>query len=134
MILSVATLNLPEIAFKIESTRILMRRKSRRYLPSRDIIFWATILILAQVIDGTLTSFGLSSFGNDVEGNAIIRHLAINYGYLPALILTKSVAITLVGFLALAAKKVAWIKSTLIALNCVYCFFAILPWTYLLFI
>ena len=134
MILSVATLNLPEIVFQIEGMKVLTRRKLRRYIPTRDIVFLAAILILAQVLDGMLTSCGLSSFGNEVEGNALIRQLAINYGHLAALVFTKSIAIILVGFLALVAKRVVWVKSTLIALNCIYGIFAILPWTYLLFL
>lgn len=132
MILSVAILNLPNIALNIHRARLRGGYIVKKLLPNCEVLLWATLLVLAQLADAILTSYGLSSYGNEVEGNLLIRHLADTYGQFAALVLTKSVAILLVTFLALAAKKVAWVKSTLIILNCVYCFFAILPWSYLL--
>jgi apolipoprotein N-acyltransferase len=92
------------------------------------------VMIALQILDGVLTSIGMSRFGTEMEGNLLLRHLMELIGHIPALVIVKSVAIATVFGLVVAARQFGWVKNALGALSFVYLVAAIIPWTYILFI
>jgi hypothetical protein len=89
-------------------------------------------LVILQLLDGLLTFWGLSIFGVEMEGNALLRDLAIVYGAAPALFFVKLVAIGFVIFLTLFAHRRRWIRPVIVVLVVLYLVLAIIPWAYLL--
>lgn len=103
-------------------------------LPNATAIYLGCSLVVLQVLDGILTSIGVSRFGTAVEGNPFLRQVMENLGHVSALALLKSLAIVVVILLTFGTTKVNWLKQALAALTCIYLFTAVLPWTYILFI
>jgi tRNA A-37 threonylcarbamoyl transferase component Bud32 len=102
--------------------------------PSRDFIFLGVFLASLQVFDGMLTSMGLTRFGTHAEGNPMMRFLIEHIGAHQALVTVKVMAVVLVAFLTVLAKRAKWIKDLIGVLSCIYLFAAVLPWIYLLFV
>lgn len=102
--------------------------------PSRDFIFFGVFLASMQIFDGVLTSMGMTRFGTHAEGNPMMRFLIEQIGTHQALVAVKIMAVLLVVFLTVLAKRAKWIKDLIGVLSCVYLFAAVLPWIYLLFV
>ncbi len=129
--LAIAARRLPQ--FPVHSHIALNQEDDFSVTPAWSVIMLGTMLAILQAMDGILTSIGVSRFGLHVEGNPLLRNLMELYGHAPALAITKGLAIFIVIFLTCLAHRVTWVKKALGALNCIYLFFAVLPWTYLLF-
>jgi hypothetical protein len=100
---------------------------------SHSTLLFGSALIAFQAIDGVLTSLGINRAGIQAEANPMIRSLMLELGHIPALAVTKTIAICLILFLISLSLKRRWIEHVLIALSCIYFIGAIIPWTYLLF-
>ncbi len=98
-----------------------------------DAVALGFVLALFQVLDGVLTSIGISRYGTAFEGNPIIRVLMEEFGHVAALGVVKFLAVMIVVALTYFAGKLPWVKKAMGAVTCVYLFAAILPWTYILF-
>ena len=96
---------------------------------SRDILSLGILLAVLQVCDGVLTGIGIAHFGIHAEGNAFLRFLMESVGYIPALVLAKSVAIGIIGALCLLAGRVRWLKTAMTGIAAIYIGAAVLPWT-----
>jgi hypothetical protein len=90
------------------------------------------ILVVLQILDGILTAVGMSQFGPHMEGNALLRMLMHQLGYIPAIVLVKTIAIGVVAGLCIYASRVVWLKHALRGAIVLYVTMAVLPWTYLL--
>lgn len=99
---------------------------------SRELLFLGCALVLLQVLDGLLTGIGMATFGPDMEGNFLLRRLMLTVGYIPALFITKSIAIWTIVFLCSQAGKIAWLRYALHGVCALYFAAAIVPWTYIL--
>lgn len=98
-----------------------------------DLIFFlGTSLVILQILDGILTGFGISLLGIDAEGNALLRALMEQFGFVAALVITKLIAIFLICFVCVSAKKHYWIQYALSSMVFFYTFFAIVPWMVIL--
>ena len=102
--------------------------------PSRGVFVLGICLAFLQVLDGWMTSLGMSRFGIEMEGNLMLRELMFQFGHIPTLTVVKLFSISLIFLLIVNSKRVPWIKGALGAMNCVYIVFAIAPWTHILFI
>lgn len=102
--------------------------------PCRTTMFFGGVLCALQALDGIFTAMGISQFGTEMEGNAFLRHLMEEFGHVPTLAVMKLLAMLVVVFVTMAARKVRWAKGALLTLSCVYLCAAIIPWTYILFI
>jgi len=100
--------------------------------PSREIITLGVFLCILQVVDGVLTSLGVGAFGVSAEGNAFLRFLMEQMGHIPALILTKSLAVFVTFVLCLLSSSVSWVSHALKCVIGVYLLAAIVPWTLIL--
>ena len=101
---------------------------------SREVIVLGTMLVTLQVLDGILTSIGVSRFGTNVEGNPLLRELMLHFGHIPTLAVIKLFAVGIVFSLVALTPRLPWVKHALTAVSGVYICCAIIPWTYLLFI
>jgi hypothetical protein len=90
------------------------------------------ILVVLQVLDGILTGVGMAQYGLHMEGNALLRMLMSYIGYIPALILTKCIAIGIITVLCDQAFRVRWLKYAFGTIIIMYAALAIAPWTYML--
>jgi hypothetical protein len=90
------------------------------------------ILAALQVIDGILTGLGMAHYGTGMEGNVLLRTLMVHIGYVPALIITKALALGVIAGLCHQTVRVSWLKGALTTIIVMYAVFAVLPWTYLL--
>lgn len=97
--------------------------------PTRDIILLGSFLALLQVLDGVMTWIGIYHFGTSAEGNFLLKWLMEAVGYTSALILVKSLAISVVALLCFLSDTVTWLRSALIAVILVYLGAAIIPWS-----
>lgn len=105
------------------------RGAKRQGRSSSDVAALISILVMLQILDGILTSIGVYNFGENIEGNELIRNFMNQVGYLNALLLIKLGAIGLVLSLYPLARYVSWMKTALKLLNTVYFCAAILPWS-----
>jgi uncharacterized membrane protein len=90
------------------------------------------LLLVLQVLDGILTFTGLSIFGVEMEGNALLRRLAEMYGAAPTLFFVKLTAIGFVIFLTLNAHRRRYLRPVIAILVVIYLTLAVIPWVYLL--
>lgn len=95
-------------------------------------VMLGTTLLLMQVLDGILTFAGVSVFGADMEGNALLRDLVSTFGAAKALFFVKAAAAIFVIFLTLRAHRRRWIRPIILALVAVYLILAIAPWAVVL--
>ena len=97
-----------------------------------ELLFLGAILVVLQILDGILTGVGMAQYGLHMEGNALLRLLMSHIGYIPALILTKCVAIAIIALLCSQAFRVRWLKYAFTTIIIMYTTLAIAPWTYML--
>jgi len=91
-----------------------------------------TTLLLMQVLDGILTFAGVSVFGADMEGNALLRDLVSTFGAVKALFFVKAITALFAIFLTLRAHRRRWIRPIIVALVGIYLILAIVPWVVVL--
>ena len=90
------------------------------------------IVVALQILDGILTGLGMFHFGTDMEGNAVLRYMMVNLGFVPALIIAKATAIAVVSGLCIFAYRIWWLKLALRGIIGVYLTMAVAPWTVIL--
>lgn len=100
--------------------------------PTRKVMILGIILATLQIADGLLTAMGMHIFGTNAEGNALLRTLMEQWGSIPALIVAKSLALSVILMLCLLASRVHWLPLAMKGVIAVYLFAAVLPWSYLL--
>ncbi len=86
------------------------------------------LFLVAQVLDGTFTYLGISSFGLS-EGNPLIAYYIREHGLGISLTAAKAVAVVCSMVLHLLG-----LHRTLGLLTLMYMSIAVFPWTYLIFI
>ena len=99
---------------------------------SREIVILGLVLALIQIADGILTGIGINQFGVSAEGNAFIRSMMEAWGYIPALVVIKTFALTVIGMLCMLASIVTWLRSAMKLVIALYLFAAIIPWSMIL--
>ena len=90
-------------------------------------------LVSCQFLDGVLTYMGLSIFGITMEGNVILRDLMQLLGLELSLFFVKSLAVVLTICLCRLSKTNQNITVVMLALIFMYLYFALIPWTRLIF-
>ena len=100
--------------------------------PSRALIYFSIFFVSLQIVDGMLTSIGMTRFGIHGEGNPFLRGLMSNYTPDHVLLVVKSIAVLIILALSYIARKISWIKDLIGTLSCIYLFAAIIPWVYVL--
>jgi hypothetical protein len=97
-----------------------------------EIALLGFIVAVLQVADGVLTGVGMAHFGLHMEGNIILRTLMHHLGYVPALLLVKTIAVGVVASLCIHGWRVRWLKHALRGIIALYLFVAVIPWVVLL--
>jgi Domain of unknown function (DUF5658) len=115
----------PYSHFSTFCARLLVR-------PSPQVLVLGALVALLQLLDGILTGIGVSLMGSHAEGNALLRMLMEQLGYIPALVVAKSVAIVVLIVLCLLAREVRWITQALQCVIVLYLAGAIIPWSTIL--
>ena len=95
---------------------------------SKETLCLCAILVVLQLFDGILTARGVSILGIESEGNLIIRNLMYFLGIAPALLVVKTVAISIVVALGVISESVPWLCGALRGLAVVYLGAAVVPW------
>ncbi|MFM1848957.1 MAG: hypothetical protein RL417_2431 [Pseudomonadota bacterium] len=98
---------------------------------SREVVVLGLILAILQVLDGYLTGIGVYHFGTDIEGNVLLRSLMESYGFVPTLVMTKTVALGIIVLLCSMCTQVSWLRSALKAVIAIYVVGAVIPWCYI---
>lgn len=98
----------------------------------REILVLGAILALLQILDGVLTAIGVAHLGTEVEGNTLIRFLMEHLGYIPALVLIKTVALMVITGICVLSSKVQWLGFAMKAVICIYVGAAIVPWAFVI--
>lgn len=111
---------------------LILIQGGSRSAPSRELLILGCALVILQVLDGVLTGIGMATFGTEMEGNFLLQRLMLTLGYIPALLLTKTLAIWTIVFLCAQAGKVPWLRYVLRGVGALYFGAAIVPWTYIL--
>ena len=106
-----------------------MPQKVRTQSVSQGAMMAAIFLVIIQVLDGVLTHRGLSLHGSIAgEGNGLLRYAMSVYGVIPALIMAKGIAVSLIFALCSISHRIEWIESALKGLIALYLVCAIIPW------
>ncbi|HMO02582.1 MAG TPA: hypothetical protein PKD37_03810 [Oligoflexia bacterium] len=108
------------------------QREIATHLFESQLISLAILLSLLQVLDGILTTQGVSIYGFESEANLLIRNMMFVYGAVPSLILVKITAIGVIFSLLFIGLRVRWLKPAFLAIGVYYIILAIVPWTILL--
>ena len=106
--------------------------RSHKSTTSSEVAALGLILALLQIADGLLTALGMSHYGTNMEGNLLLRELMHLVGFIPALVMVKTVAIGVVTGLCLHAYSVSWLKPAFKIVIGLYITFAVLPWSVIL--
>ncbi|RMG44535.1 MAG: hypothetical protein D6719_01665 [Candidatus Dadabacteria bacterium] len=96
---------------------------------SQEVATLGALLCLLQILDGILTGIGVFHFGTTIEGNALLRALMENWGYVNALVFVKSLAILIILSLCSLSRMVSWLPKAMKAVIVIYLAAAIIPWT-----
>lgn len=99
---------------------------------AREMVVLAVILALLQIADGVLTGIGVMWFGTAIEGNGLLRTLMDTVGPVAALLIAKSISISVIVILVGLSPKVTWLRPAMYAVIGLYLCLAIVPWTYIL--
>lgn len=89
---------------------------------------WYIAAILLQVLDGIFTYYGVRFFGEEAEGNPVVRMIIHQFGAFLALFVLKSVGIALVGFMHKLETKLedtVWLSRSIKGICSLYLFAAI---------
>jgi len=100
--------------------------------PCKEILFLGAFLAILQVLDGVLTGIGMYHFGTDAEGNPLLHYLMVQFGYIPALVATKSLAIIIIIMLCYLSTMVEWLSTALKVVIFIYLGAAVIPWSVIL--
>lgn len=100
--------------------------------PSRDIVCAGILLASLQILDGYLTSIGISYFGTQREANLLLRTMMEKIGPNFTLVLVKALAISIVVILTAIARKQRMLKPIINLLCGIYIFAAVIPWIYII--
>lgn len=95
---------------------------------SRETLLLCGVLVVLQLLDGVLTARGVFILGIESEGNFIIRSLMQALGIIPALLIVKTIAISIVVSLGIISESVPWLCGALRGLAVVYFGAAVVPW------
>ncbi len=98
---------------------------------SREILILGSILAVLQILDGYLTAIGVYHFGTDIEGNMLLRHLMESYGFVPTLVIAKTIALGIIVMLCSMSSYVHWLGSALKLVIAIYLVGAVIPWCYI---
>lgn len=98
---------------------------------SREVLVLGAILALLQVADGYLTAVGIYHFGTDIEGNILLRHLMESYGFIPTLVIAKTIALGIIALLCSMSGYVRWLSTALKMVIAIYLVGAVIPWCYI---
>lgn len=109
------------------------RSIAAKRLPTSEVLTLGAVLIILQILDGVFTGIGVSHFGLDAEGNPFIHSLMSQLGYIPALVMAKSMAIGIIVYLCALSNLIHWIKNALRGMIGVYLCAAIIPWSAILY-
>ena len=115
-----------------KQTREIVREERKREELATSICILCGILAVIQILDGVLTAMGIARFGLSIEGNPLVRAVMLQFGYVPALILTKSVALLIIAGIAKFGLQYSWVTKALATLITVYMVAAIIPWVTIL--
>jgi hypothetical protein len=74
----------------------------------------------------------MAQFGVHMEGNALLRTLMNHVGYIPALVIVKTLALAVIAGLCTCAPKIRWLKHAFQGIIALYVVAAILPWSVIL--
>ena len=98
---------------------------------SREVVILGSILAVLQILDGYLTAIGVYHFGTDIEGNMLLRYLMESYGFVPTLVIAKTIALGIIATLCSMSSYVHWLGSALKLVIAVYLVGAVIPWCYI---
>lgn len=102
--------------------------------PGRQMLLLATIMIALQIVDGVLTGIGISHLGISAEGNILLRMMMENIGYIPTLVLVKTLAVFVVAALYFISLRVPWVAKAMRFMIAIYLGAAIIPWSAIILI
>ena len=97
-----------------------------------DLVFVGLLLVVLQILDGVLTAAGVNVYGIHAEGNPLLRSLMHLIGFLPAIIITKTVCVGFTVYLCSQAKSIHWLPLALRCVAVLYTVMAVVPWTVIL--
>ena len=106
--------------------------RSHKNTTASEVAALGLILATLQIVDGILTALGMAHYGTSMEGNLLLRQLMHLVGFIPALVMVKTVAIGVVTGLCLHAYSVSWLKPAFKLVIGLYVTFAVLPWSVIL--
>ncbi len=98
----------------------------------KEIFILAALLALFQIADGVLTGIGVHHLGIEMEANPLLRSMMLSFGTVFTLVLVKSFAIGIVGFLTTFANTVSWLIYAMRGMAVLYACAAIVPWSAIL--
>jgi hypothetical protein len=96
---------------------------------SKEVLFLGLVLAALQILDGVLTAVGVAHLGTEVEGNTLIRFLMEHLGYIPALVLIKTIALGVITGICVLSSRVEWLGFAMKTVILIYLGAAIIPWT-----
>lgn len=102
--------------------------------PSRAFIYLGIFFASLQVLDGVLTSVGVNQYGITKEGNPLLRTLMERFNPEQTLFMVKAIAVIVIAYMTLLAKRIRWVRDLIGLLSCIYLFGAILPWLWVLYL
>ena len=76
-----------------------------------EIIFYAALFAVVQVVDGLCTGIGVSLFGLQAEGNFVLRSAMQIFGCWQAIIIVKIVAFAAIGGMVWLTNHLFWAKN-----------------------
>lgn len=99
---------------------------------SKEIIILGLVLATLQIVDGILTGIGVAHLGTEVEGNSFIRMLMEHLGYIPALVLIKTIALMVIAGICALSSRVQWLSFAMKTVIFIYLSAAVIPWTFVI--
>jgi len=99
---------------------------------TREIVVLGIVLGVLQILDGYLTAIGVFHFGTSIEGNPLLRSFMETYGFIPTLVVAKTVALSIIALLCALSSRVWWLSTAMKGMIAVYLVAAVIPWCFIL--
>ncbi len=116
---------------RIQSAKAAVKN-ARQTGISSEVLTLGIILAALQILDGVLTAIGVAHLGTEIEGNTLLRVMMEHLGYIPALILIKTIALGVIVSICVLSRKVQWLPLAMKAVIFIYVGAAVIPWTFVI--
>jgi hypothetical protein len=126
-----------QVVLQLSRTRVVpsgqaIAASTRSADRANEVVILGVALAVLQILDGYLTAIGVYHFGTSIEGNPLLRACMESYGFVPTLLVAKTIALAIIALLCTLSARVWWLRTAMKGMIAIYLVAAVIPWCFIL--